>query len=126
MDFVKYRDCGAIYYKNQRICPVCKSMHKIVYISCNPITIKNQIAITGMKAKKTNLAGKKKHIWEWTNRKEIRNDKGTPVQRYKLVDRENDSYEETVIDLTTNKVIHNCKEPLSQHTGHGSDKRKNR
>ncbi len=40
----------------------------------------------------------------------------------RIIDRENDWYEETVIDPETGEVIHRCAEPLSNHRGHGSAK----
>ncbi len=43
----------------------------------------------------------------------------------RTIDRDNDWYEETIIDPETDEIIHRCKEPLSQHTGHGSAKAKN-
>ena len=48
--------------------------------------------------------------------------KWTRLER--IIDRENDRYEETFIDPETDEVIHQCIEPLSQHTGHGSAKAK--
>jgi len=45
------------------------------------------------------------------------------VKRNILVDRDRDLYEEVVIDPETGTIVHECKEPLSQHRGHGSAKR---
>ncbi len=42
----------------------------------------------------------------------------------RIIDRENDWYEETVIDPETGEVIHRCAQPLSKHRGHGSVKQK--
>ena len=39
-----------------------------------------------------------------------------------VVDKERDSYLETVVDPETKEIIHKCVEPLSQHRGHGSAK----
>lgn len=41
----------------------------------------------------------------------------------RVIDRENDSYKEVVTDSQTGEEIHRCEEPLSQHIGHGDDKR---
>ncbi len=46
------------------------------------------------------------------------------VERQRVIDRENDSYVEIVTEEGTGIVIHECREPLSQHRGHGSDKKK--
>lgn len=48
------------------------------------------------------------------------------MQLDRILDRENDWYEETVIDPETGQIVHYCAEPLSQHTGRGSAKRRKR
>ena len=42
------------------------------------------------------------------------------------IDREHNQYKKIVKDKTTGMIIHECKEPLSKHKGHGSAKRKRR
>lgn len=42
----------------------------------------------------------------------------------RLFDKESDIYEEVVIDPDTGDVIHQNKEPLTKHQGHGSAKQK--
>lgn len=42
----------------------------------------------------------------------------------RVFDRELDWYEEEVSDPETGEVLHRCAEPLSEHRGHGSDKKK--
>jgi hypothetical protein len=49
---------------------------------------------------------------------------GEWVSREMTVDRENDVYKELITNPETGKVIHHCEEPLSQHQGHGSAKKK--
>ena len=44
------------------------------------------------------------------------------VKRNMRVDRDQDLYQEVVIDPETGTIIHKCEEPLSQHRGHGSAK----
>ena len=46
------------------------------------------------------------------------------VNLKRIIDRENDYYLEEVTDPQTGESIHYCHEPLSEHTGHGSDKEK--
>jgi hypothetical protein len=41
-----------------------------------------------------------------------------------VIDKTNDGYEKTVIKPTTDQVLYYCKEPLSEHTGRGSAKKK--
>ena len=40
------------------------------------------------------------------------------------IDRKKDFYEEVVKDKATGKIVHQCKELLSKHKGHGSAKHK--
>lgn len=44
------------------------------------------------------------------------------MQKLRIIDKEKNLYEETVIDPQTGRIIHHTKEPLSEHTGHGSAK----
>ena len=44
--------------------------------------------------------------------------------REMIVDRENNRYKETITNPDTGEVIHHCEEPLSDHRGHGSAKKK--
>ena len=46
------------------------------------------------------------------------------VDHTRLIDRENDQYSELVVDRESGEVIHSKREPLSNHKGHGSAKRK--
>ena len=41
---------------------------------------------------------------------------------YRLIDRMSDWYHKRITDPKTGKTIHECQEPLSKHTGHGSAK----
>ncbi len=45
------------------------------------------------------------------------------VEKERIIDRENDQYYEKITDPETGEVIHECKEPLSDHFGHGSAKK---
>ncbi len=46
------------------------------------------------------------------------------MQREKTENRRDDRYTEVVKDPNTGEIIHECDEPLSEHQGHGSAKRK--
>jgi hypothetical protein len=45
---------------------------------------------------------------------------GRWVTKNRLIDRERDWYEELVVDEETGEVVHESREPLSDHTDHGS------
>ena len=42
----------------------------------------------------------------------------------RCIDKDNNHYKEIVVDPETGEIIHQCEEPLSEHRGHGSDKKK--
>jgi hypothetical protein len=46
------------------------------------------------------------------------------MERTMRVDGRGNLYDETVIDLETGKATRECHEPLDQHTGHGSARRR--
>lgn len=46
------------------------------------------------------------------------------VDHQRLIDRGNDRYIEVVTDFESGEVIHRTDEPLSEHRGHGSAKKK--
>jgi len=56
-------------------------------------------------------------------RDEVTRDSGRWSDRKIETDRRNDLYEETVTDQETGAVIHKKTERLSDHKGHGADKR---
>ncbi len=42
------------------------------------------------------------------------------MDKYRRIDRDDDWYDEVVIDPETGEIVHECHEPLSEHWGHGS------
>lgn len=57
------------------------------------------------------ISGSERSVWS-----------GRWVTKRRLIDREIDWYEELVVDEATGEVLHESREPLSDHTGHGSAK----
>lgn len=47
-----------------------------------------------------------------------------PVEHERLIDRANDRYFEKVTNYETGELIHHADEPLSEHHGHGSAKKR--
>jgi hypothetical protein len=121
---VQCHDCEEFYLQSTKACPNCGSTRKRVSISIKS-TIGVKSELTSLRYKYPHFRGKNKVRWEWSRKKTVRgDDKITPVERFVLFDRLNDEYQEIITDLNTGQVIHNCKEPLSQHQGHGSAKKK--
>lgn len=122
MENVKCRDCGTVYSEDQKICPQCGSKRKIVFLSAET-SIKCGIKIEEMEGRNPHLPSRKKLRWRWISKDTVqRGDGVTRIHLFRSIDRDNDSYEEVVTDLETGRIIHECKEPLSEHRGHGSDK----
>lgn len=71
---------------------------------------------------KARHSSKEKPFLEAKTGEEFYRKGGKWVNRSYRVDRENDKYTEIILDKETNKIIHHCEEPLSQHKWHGSAK----
>lgn len=77
--------------------------------------------LVGYKLKKEGI---KKPIVESLHRLEIQKSTGRRVEKIRTIDRRANEYHEEVIDDLTRATVHHCKEPLDQHRGHGSAKKK--
>ena len=111
------KNCGAKFDSNEdgSTCPQCGSTSKVFSAH-----VKIQIPFY-MRWK---LLGKKfgKRIFELIFGYEKSYKDNRLVKKSRLIDKENNWYEETVIDPKTGEVIHETKEKLSDHHGHGSAK----
>lgn len=67
--------------------------------------------------------GTKKPIIETIEGEELYKTKNIWVNKKRIIDRENNEYFEEVKDNEDN-LIHSCKEKLTDHFGHGSEKAK--
>ena len=102
-------------------CPACGCMARTISVS---ITEKIKVYEgLGYKVKDPSKTRKSKIKVEGFH-KYARSQKAALVKHIRVIDRENDQYKELVINTETEEVIHSCEEPLSEHTGHGSDKKK--
>jgi len=55
---------------------------------------------------------------------DVRQANGKIMKLKRIIDRENDWYEEELIDPDTGEIVHKCAEPLSKHVDRGSAKPK--
>lgn len=96
-------------------CPKCGCMNQKIHLSIfEKITVRIGLM---MKSKRD---GKRPH-YESKSIPDHNRDRGKLVHREQVIDRENDAYFERITDYESGEVIHEAKEPLSQHKGHGSD-----
>ena len=52
------------------------------------------------------------------------NTEGELMQKERIIDRKNNYYKETVVNVDTSEVVRNIEEPLSEHKNRGSAKSK--
>ncbi len=95
-------------------CSKCHTEHSMVS-EVSPLILE-QIKV---KVKKTGI---KKPIEEITKGADFCKKKDKYIDRTMVIDREHDQYYEKIVDHSINEVLHECRELLSQHIGHGSAK----
>ena len=98
-------------------CPSCGSTKRTIGVSISASVVAR--AFIGLKAKRP---GKKRPYVEDISKPSYSFDRKKLVHRHTLIDRDNDIYSEIVTDFETREVIHQNREPLSEHIGHGSAK----
>jgi hypothetical protein len=113
------KDCGTEFKDNNNnsVCPKCGGKSKMVQLTANfDIPFHIQWKMRGKKLSK--------QIFELIFGDEKSTRLNIFVKKSRLIDKENDWYEETVINPQTGEIIHECKEKLSEHQQHGSAKKK--
>ena len=122
-------DCGIeLQYgesKSERytLCPACGSVKRNLTLS---ITEQLQTAhekLTG-KSKDTRFPSKKNPRVKFFVGDDQRKSDKKWMRKTRTIDRDKNQYSEVVTDPETGAVIHKCEQPLSQHTGHGTAKKK--
>lgn len=119
-------DCGLRLYEDTSVptetrlpCPVCGSMARSIHVTIHgTVTIREKLGMKGRHAD-----GGKPFI-EQVHGDDLHRDTGTWRHLSRVIDRENDLYYEVVKDPVTGEVLHECREPLSEHRGHGATKRR--
>ncbi len=100
-------------------CPKCSSISRAFEVSMHAhISIKTKAGIKGKHA-----GQKEPFIIEVTG-DDLYRKLGKWMELSRIIDKDNDSYIEVITDPDTGQIIHQCIEPLSKHTGHGSAKHK--
>ncbi len=100
-------------------CPVCGSMTRVIEVSVN-----DSLELHDSLGFKHKRHGYKKPIAEGVSGDSFFRRASKWVRKVRLIDRLANHYYEKVTDPDTGRVIHECDEPLDQHTGHGSAKPK--
>ena len=89
-----------------------------------PRTIGGALSFKKKLRLKVRRAGKKKPSIEQVQGDDFHRDSGKWTHLSRIIDKENKIYHEVFTDKETGEVLHECKEPLSKHQGHGDAKAK--
>jgi len=106
--------------ENRKPCPNCGSTSRLYQVLLHS-TVEARISF-GLKARHGNTG---KPFLEQKSGDSFFHKAQKWVYRIMRIDRDNNHYAETVVDPKTNEVIHRCEEPLINHRGRGSAKKKN-
>lgn len=102
-------------------CPACGSVTRSIHVTIHEIVaIKEKLGMKGRHA-----GGGKPYI-EQVQGDDLHRDTWTWRRLRRTIDRENNMYHEVVIDSATGEVLHECREPLSEHRDHGAAKKTTR
>lgn len=127
MDQVLCSGCGFEFPENQHnesvrtSCPQCGAIERTIEASIHE-SVRLYDGL-GYRIKDPNRTGKSKVKSEGFT-KYTKSQKVPLVKHSHDIDRENNRYSESVVDVETGEIIHSCEEPLKKHTGHGSAKKK--
>ncbi len=103
--------------EERKPCPQCGSLGRhFGILVTDSVTIREDIAL------KSKREGDKKPYLESKSGDSFSVKHNKWYKRVRSIDRDNDHYEEQIVDPDTGMIIHGQSEPLSMHVGHGSAK----
>lgn len=102
-------------------CPFCGSENLTIHLKvCDRISLNESIS------GKVKEEGIRKPRKEFFYGADYSYDRKKYVDKTRIIDRENNRYYENVEDKDLGEVIYTCDEPLTDHFGHGSAKKKSK
>ena len=121
-------DCGMqlpsdwVSSEEKKICPKCGSNRQDVSLSIfDKLTV--AASVRG-KVKDDSFSSKQKVRKDFFYGDDVRKKDGKWMKKERIIDKDADCYKEVVTDPSSGEVVHKTEEPLSEHRGHGSAKRK--
>lgn len=111
-------ECPSISPKERKPCPECDSL-----IRAFTVSFESKLEVKSSLRYKAKRGGKGRPFLESFTGASLSKKLQKWMHRELFIDRENDIYRESVTDIETGEIIHQCEEPLSQHKGHGDDKK---
>jgi len=115
---IRCADCGATLKAEDDACPECGSRNRRI-----KATLKAALESREFIRMKAKEGGRGKPFLEIRSGDSLFRKTGVWNRIHRIIDRKNDRYYERIEDQSGN-VIRLCDEPLSQHRGHGSAKKK--
>ena len=103
-------------------CPRCGASARAFHMYVEN-TIRAYDSLRGQ-LKRPSLPSDKKLRWDSFSGYEYSHKLRKMVRKVKTIDKDLGQYVERVTDIESGEIIHECVEPLSTHTGHGSAKKK--
>lgn len=103
-------------------CPACGSISRSFGVELHG-TVETHSSLSA-KAKHAGATGKHKWFIEAFSGADWSHQLLRFVRKQRTIDRDNDRYVERVVDPLTDEVLHDVEEPLSEHWGHGSARRR--
>lgn len=122
------KDCGAqldevlATQEGRQPCPACGSMKR-----CSDESLADGVVMgtdTHTKGYVGGISRTKGLKFESKDGDSMSTERGRLMKRNQLVDKQNNQYIKKVIDPATGEVLRDVDKPLSDHTDHGSAKRK--
>lgn len=102
----------------QRVpCPYCGSL-----LRCFKVRMSVTVPLKIKMRSKGRCPDRKRPFIEQTIGDDLHRKTGRWMRLLRIIDRDKDRYYERVTDPATDEIVHECDEPLSDHTGHGSAK----
>jgi hypothetical protein len=115
-------DCGHPFVSAEEKCQNCGSPNKTIKISLDVPSLP-KLMLKGKVKDKTRPAKENPRVKFMTG-DELRKIDGKWMKKQRHIDADRDEYFEKVVDPETGEIIHECQEPLHQHPGHGSAKKR--
>ena len=101
-------------------CPHCSSTQRAMVVSVG-LGMVSMLRLRIPNPAKRNR--RDRYLREEMHGDEFHRKSGRWVEKRRIIDRRNDRYEEVITDPDTGQVIHECREALSAHQGHGDAKK---
>ena len=123
---IKCKDCGEqlpqefVTIKEKEDCPNCGSRSRNIELDLIG-TFNVNDSVKGKK-KNPNFNSKRNPRYEFFQGDDFSYSDQKWMKKTRVIDKDNDKYFEVVVDPDTNEQVYLCEEPLSKHTGRGSDK----